>query len=90
MDVVPVVRQKVAQSLGEGRVKRGAAVDKVEKRILCRRMKRIVVLSSAICEKISGGNEKFNEKMKYEIRFSGNSKFAGEEYSSYHSCFRQN
>lgn len=29
MDVVPVVRQKVAQSLGEGRVKRGAMVDKV-------------------------------------------------------------
>jgi hypothetical protein len=29
MDVVPVVRQKVAQSLGEGRVKREAMIDKV-------------------------------------------------------------
>lgn len=29
MDVVPVVRQKVARNLGEGKAKREAAVDKV-------------------------------------------------------------
>ena len=29
MDIVPVVRQKVAQNVGEGRAKREAMVDKV-------------------------------------------------------------
>lgn len=33
MDIVPAVSQKVAQNLGEGKAKRAAAVDKVNKSI---------------------------------------------------------